>query len=243
MAKREDIGKKLRFEVFKRDKFTCQYCGAKSPEVVLNVDHIDPVANGGSNELINLITSCFSCNSGKSDRKLNDTSVVEKQRKQLELIQERREQIELMLEWKKSLSNFENELIEMISSYVNSKIHPRILNENGKRFIIQWLKKFDVEKILEAIDISSNQYLIFKNDEPDPASVELFLSKIGGVLNVRQRSPIDQQIAYIKGIARKRLSYFDEKWGSIILSNYVEALQKHYSEPEVRTHYLKSSIN
>lgn len=30
MAERESISKKLRFEVFKRDSFTCQYCGASS---------------------------------------------------------------------------------------------------------------------------------------------------------------------------------------------------------------------
>jgi 5-methylcytosine-specific restriction endonuclease McrA len=31
------ITKKLRFEVFKRDNFTCRYCGRKTPEVILLV--------------------------------------------------------------------------------------------------------------------------------------------------------------------------------------------------------------
>ena len=44
---RKAISVKLRFEVFKRDNFTCQYCGRKSPDVILHVDHIDPVKNGG----------------------------------------------------------------------------------------------------------------------------------------------------------------------------------------------------
>lgn len=34
MTERQPVGPKLRFEVFKRDKFTCMYCGAKAPEVV-----------------------------------------------------------------------------------------------------------------------------------------------------------------------------------------------------------------
>jgi len=233
MAKREALSKKIRFEVFKRDKFTCQYCGAKSPEVVLNVDHIDPVANGGNNEIINLITSCFSCNSGKSDRTLNDTSVVEKQRKQLELLQERREQIELMLEWKKSLSNFDNDVIDMIADYVNSKIQPLCINENGKQSVTKWLKKFDTEKILDAIDISATQYLKYENGELNQESAELFLSKIGGVLVVKSLPPIKQKLAYIKGIARNRLSYWDDKKGSIILENYVKELEKHYNEEEL----------
>lgn len=70
--RRKTIGKKLRFDVFKRDSFTCQYCGAHPPKVVLHVDHIDPVANGGSNNIDNLITSCECCNLGKGPRLLSD---------------------------------------------------------------------------------------------------------------------------------------------------------------------------
>lgn len=58
---------RARFEVFKRDDFTCQYCGRRSPEVVLEVDHIVPLAGGGSDDPINLRTSCWECNHGKSD--------------------------------------------------------------------------------------------------------------------------------------------------------------------------------
>lgn len=47
MAKREPLSKGIRFEVFKRDNFTCQYCGAKAPDVILEVDHINPVKLGG----------------------------------------------------------------------------------------------------------------------------------------------------------------------------------------------------
>ncbi len=66
------VSKKQRFEVFKRDGFTCQYCGQRPPDIVLEVDHIDPRANGGSDIEINLITSCFDCNRGKAHRKLGD---------------------------------------------------------------------------------------------------------------------------------------------------------------------------
>ncbi len=57
---------RTRFEVFKRDSFTCRYCGRQSPEVVLEIDHIVPTADGGSDDRINLTTSCWQCNRGKS---------------------------------------------------------------------------------------------------------------------------------------------------------------------------------
>lgn len=62
---------RTRFEVFKRDDFTCQYCGKRSPEVVLEVDHIVPVCDGGGDDPVNLRTSCWDCNRGKAGVPLN----------------------------------------------------------------------------------------------------------------------------------------------------------------------------
>lgn len=72
MAERKAISKRKRFEVFKRDAFTCQYCGAHPPSAILHVDHIHPVSKGGGNDIDNLITACQPCNSGKSNVELND---------------------------------------------------------------------------------------------------------------------------------------------------------------------------
>lgn len=59
------LSRRLRFKIFNRDKFTCQYCGRKAPEVVLHVDHRYPRALGGGDDEANLITACLECNSGK----------------------------------------------------------------------------------------------------------------------------------------------------------------------------------
>jgi DNA-directed RNA polymerase subunit RPC12/RpoP len=68
---RKAITKKKRFDIFKRDGFSCQYCGATPPKVVLQVDHIHPVSKGGDNHEDNLITSCQPCNLGKHAVLLN----------------------------------------------------------------------------------------------------------------------------------------------------------------------------
>lgn len=69
------LSKRTRFEIFKRDNFTCQYCGSRPPDVVLEVDHIHPRSKGGDNDTINLITACADCNRGKSDRVLREMTV------------------------------------------------------------------------------------------------------------------------------------------------------------------------
>src|SRR3990167_2972010 len=66
------ISKSQRFEIFKRDGFTCQYWGLRPPDAVLEVDHIEPRAAGGSDDELNLVTSCWECNRGKGARQLRD---------------------------------------------------------------------------------------------------------------------------------------------------------------------------
>lgn len=57
--------KTLRYEVMRRDAFTCRYCGRSAPDVKLHVDHVLPVALGGRDDASNLTTSCADCNQGK----------------------------------------------------------------------------------------------------------------------------------------------------------------------------------
>lgn len=61
------VSTRTRFEVFKRDRFTCQYCGQTPPAIILHCDHILALSNGGGSEMDNLVTSCASCNLGKSN--------------------------------------------------------------------------------------------------------------------------------------------------------------------------------
>ena len=71
VIKRElPVSPKMRFEILKRDNFTCQYCGRKAPEVVLEVDHIEPYSRTKDNHVENLITACKECNRGKRAKEI-----------------------------------------------------------------------------------------------------------------------------------------------------------------------------
>jgi hypothetical protein len=56
-----------RFEVLKKCDFSCAYCGRKSPEVELELEHIIPKSKGGLDNIDNLNVSCRECNRGKRD--------------------------------------------------------------------------------------------------------------------------------------------------------------------------------
>jgi hypothetical protein len=211
MTKRKAIGKKLRFEVFKRDKFCCQYCGQKAPEVVLVCDHISPVAEGGETTLLNLITACEGCNSGKGARTLDDATAVAKQRAELERLAERREQIDMMLQWSRGLEDTKNSEIDALCDRAADFFSPFHINEKGRHRAKKWLKNFGLEKLLSALETAAEQYLKYdENEKVTQASVELAWSKIPGIARLMALPQDERELYYVRGILRNRLSYLNE---------------------------------
>lgn len=109
---RKPLSKKTRFDVFKRDAFTCQYCGSVPPAVVLEVDHIKPVCVGGSDDKENLITACFDCNRGKGADGLHVAPETIERR--AEILAEKHEQLKAYERLIKSRRRCENKLIDEV---------------------------------------------------------------------------------------------------------------------------------
>jgi len=236
MANRKQISKSTRFEIFKRDSFTCQYCGRKAPDVLLVIDHIKPVAKGGANDFLNLITACKDCNAGKSDRQLSDSTTLEKQRQQLEDLQERKEQIAMMFQWQKGLLNLDDQVIQQLTIFWTEQVPGFSLNENGIKDLKRFKRKFKIEEIMAAMRIAAEQYLEFEGGKPIHESVEAAWKKVGGICVVRQeekKRPHMQKLRYIRGILRNRLSYLDEDRALQLLEEAfdakasLESLEKH----------------
>lgn len=213
-TERKSFSKKERFEIFKRDNFTCQYCGREAPDVILELDHIKPLAKGGSNDITNLITSCFDCNRGKGPRELSDHSEIKKQKDELDKLNERRKQLEMLSEWRRDLLNLKEDKVETLAEYwrelCNKQFH---LNESGKNTVRQLIKDYSVDEIMEAMDTTREQYFEWNEDELTSDSIELGFSKVKGICYLnkkKEENPDIGDIYYIRGILRNRLSYFDK---------------------------------
>ena len=179
---RKSIPKTVRFEVFKRDKFTCQYCGASAPEVILEVDHIQPVSKGGTDDLLNLITSCRDCNRGKRNKVLSDSTSVQVQKKRLDEMQERREQLEMVLQWREALEDEADMEIAAINKLYIKRTdwHMAI---GGEREMRKLLKRFGFDEVYTAVEISIDRY--YHGTE---ASWENAMSKVGGICYNRMKA-------------------------------------------------------
>jgi hypothetical protein len=60
---RSQLTKAKRFEILKRDNYTCNYCHRTG--VPLEVEHVVALYNGGTNDDSNLVAACHDCNQGK----------------------------------------------------------------------------------------------------------------------------------------------------------------------------------
>ena len=191
MAKRVAVSKKTRFEVFKRDRFRCQYCGATSPDVLLHIDHIHPVCDDGGNEVENLITACPDCNHGKGAMLLGDRAVAEKTRDRLDELAEQREQLDMLLEWKRELVSFKDKLLDHVAGYWESIAIGWSITPAGRTRLRKLLLDFTPEEITEAMDIAAFQYFRYEGEGSHKVTGKSWseaFSKIGGIAyNRRER--------------------------------------------------------
>lgn len=208
MAKRVALSKSLRFEVFKRDLFTCQYCGRKAPDVILEVDHIKPVSKGGDNSIENLVAACWDCNRGKGAKKLSDLSEVEKSRKQLEEIQARKNMIDMIFQWKESIYNQYDDSVERINNIFDEQTGYKF-NGSFVAKVKNGIKKFGLGIMIDAIHIAIDKYY---NGEEDGArrALSMYLG-IASNLYDNENNPIKSSITYIKNILKRNCANFNQR--------------------------------
>lgn len=163
------VGKRLRFEVFKRDRFTCQYCGRTPPSVVLHVDHVIPQSDGGPDTETNLVTACEGCNQGKSNIPL--TEVTKTVAEQMERTRERREQVEALNRLLAEERDAEDAQIEELGTYWYDLIYTKkgryVFGDDRARSIRTFLKKLPAMSIKEAIDIAASRVRVFEPERDD----------------------------------------------------------------------------
>lgn len=197
------VSQKLRFEVLKRDKFACRYCGAKAPDAVLHVDHIQPRSKGGTNDLMNLVTACKDCNSGKRARLLGDLSVSVANREAMEKAQEQAEQLRMMAEWQAELAQVDQRRHDLINGVLSARFQFKITGASLMAKVDRAISKASMDKFIQAAD-GVRDWMAKQDEAPDEMAIMdriLRMMKYGD----RQKDP-KAAAAYIVGIMRNRFN-------------------------------------
>jgi 5-methylcytosine-specific restriction endonuclease McrA len=84
LAKYDGQGEKSvvfsRKNIFKRDKYTCMFCGVQPGPEELTIDHVMPKSRGGKSTWENCVLACVECNKRKANRTPDEAGM--KMRKQ-----------------------------------------------------------------------------------------------------------------------------------------------------------------
>lgn len=153
--KRTAISKKLRFEVLKRDSFTCQYCSARPPKVPLEIDHIIPVCNGGKNHIDNLITSCFDCNRGKAGNELTSIpkTILEKSEGKKLALKQYKEYQEILRHERMQIEAD----IDTVESIYTSAFNDFIFNSKFRISVKKFIEELGIDIVIDAMETACNR--------------------------------------------------------------------------------------
>lgn len=159
--------KRTRFEVFKRDRFQCQYCGRTPPQVILEADHVVPESKDGPSTIDNLVTACRDCNSGKSDIPLDN--VPRPLAEKIQEASEKREQIEAYNAFLMEQREAEERQVEALGLHWYNLIYSKkeqnkyVFTEDRVQSVKRFLRQLPYAQILEAIDIAAAKKPVYSN--------------------------------------------------------------------------------
>lgn len=117
---------------------------------ILEVDHIHPFSMGGTDHIDNLVTSCFDCNRGKSDRVLSD--IPQSLQDKAKEILEREAQIkgyQQALNAKKLRIEDEAELVREVYERFNPGY---TISETGMVTVRMFIEKLGVHAVSDAME-------------------------------------------------------------------------------------------
>jgi len=159
----------LRFEVLKRDRFTCCYCGKTGGETLLEVDHVVPKSAGGKDAIDNLLTACLECNRGKGSRLLMEGRSPLVSEETIAALRDR-------LAWAKEYDVLRKAEEALVNGYICEAFRAWMHTfggeeKDGRLTVPEWapnfphegylrgaIRKYGIEETIEAIRITGNRF-------------------------------------------------------------------------------------
>lgn len=144
------VSKRTRFEVLRRDDYTCRYC--RSTENTLTIDHVVPEALGGGNDPSNLVAACRDCNAGKSSTSPDEHVVAQVAEDAIRWSAARREAFAAM---RTERHRFDAELNSFSKSWLDWDKSGDMLPHDWDSSVTHWLKSgLSIDDVKEALVIA-----------------------------------------------------------------------------------------
>lgn len=208
--------------ILERDEFTCTECRRQVPKVLLFIDRIlspeSEEALGDVPEEDKYTCLCEECYKQAHSHL---------QIKAATRTAERRKQLEMMVEWRRENKSLASDTNAYLIDYINGKIEPYSLTKQGTQNVRKAIRKSNFTTALDAIDETFDHYITYDNGEDiNKASVDEFISKIGGYLYINSLPPVEKEMYHILNSCKARFRWWDQQIAKNLVLNYIDALRE-----------------
>lgn len=154
--------KRIKYEVFEKDSFKCQFCGTGAPVVTLQLIRIqDTQQNDEWLDTAFLSTSCKICEKKKSgvDEKSLQNGYIS-----IDELEERLQQLKMLINWRKGMLNIRKQQLTNLVSYWENKVPGFVTNNDQKKFAATYISKFSSDEIRSAMDMAVDKFIKYSDD-------------------------------------------------------------------------------
>jgi len=151
--------KRIKFEVFEKDSFRCQFCGSRAPNVTLKLLRIQETND--KDTWLNtafLSTSCTNCENKKAGI-INDGFIS------IEELEERLQQLKMLINWRKGMFKIRKQQLENLITYWQNKIPGYEINSDQKKHLLSYMTKYSGDEIRNAMNVACDKFVNFNPDK------------------------------------------------------------------------------
>ena len=221
------VTKRTRFEVLRRDNYTCRYC--RSTEGTLTIDHVTPVSLGGTDDPSNLVACCKDCNAGKSSSSPDSATVAQVKDDAVRWARARAEVIKSMQDEREKYTK----PLEAFSDYwacYDKKLS--YLPADWRPTVTSWIQRgIAVDQLCDAVDIAMGNRSI---------RLEYVFRYVAGIVR-KWVAKIDEEVE-MRLAGESEAPTFEPVHADVILVDFIDRVklprlrgitQRLYWDPEV----------
>jgi hypothetical protein len=154
--------KRIKYEVFEKDSFKCQFCGKGVPLVTLQLIRIqDTQQNDEWLDTAFLSTSCKICEKKKSgvDEKILNNGYLS-----IDELEERLQQLKMLINWRRGMLNIRKQQLANLVSYWEKKLPGFSVDNDQKKFMATYISKYSSDEIKSAMDMAVDKFIKYSDD-------------------------------------------------------------------------------
>jgi len=221
----DPVYKRIKFEVFEKDGYKCQTCGAVAPNVTLQLHRLQEVQqNENWLDPAFLSTACFDCEQKQTEQK---STAKKNGFMTLDDLEERLEQLKMLISWRKGLRKIKKGQLNSLIDYWQELVPGIYLNDDHKRTILSCMNKFTREEIKSAMEYAVKEFLILRQDGSIAQdSFQLAFEKIPEICLRTKKASENQEIEnlyHIHDILKGKLEGFFDSERVIQWLNYARS--------------------